>query len=187
MLNVAVLMGRLTADPEIRYTPNDIPVTTFCIAVDRRFSRQGAEKETDFIYVTAWRNTAEFVCKYFQKGSMIAVQGSIRVDNYTDRDGNNRTRTEVIADQVSFCGSKRETQTHGPDMGTPADQLPPDLASAYQRMQKPAANRIQRSDAYREAPEAPVQTTLAEASGSVAPETDWRAPMTPEEIDDLPF
>ena len=113
MLNVAVLMGRLVADPELRHTPSDIPVTTIRIAVDRNYSRQGAEKQTDFIDVTAWRERAEFICRYFHKGSMIAVQGSIRVDNYTDRDGNKRTRVEVVADNVSFCGSKRETEAYG--------------------------------------------------------------------------
>ena len=109
MLNVAVLMGRLVADPELRHTPKDIPVTTIRIAVDRRFNKAGGEKQTDFIDVTAWRQTADFICRYFRKGSMIAVQGSIRVDSYTDRDGNKRSRFEVVADNVSFCGSKRET------------------------------------------------------------------------------
>lgn len=109
MINVAVLMGRLVADPELRHTPNDISVTTIRIAVDRRFNKAGGEKQTDFIDVTAWRQTAEFICRYFRKGSMIAVQGSIRVENYTDRDGNKRSRFEVVADNVSFCGEKRET------------------------------------------------------------------------------
>lgn len=112
MLNVAVLMGRLVADPELRHTPSDIPVTSIRIAVDRSYTKAGAEKQTDFIDVTAWRQTAEFICRYFRKGSMIAVQGSIRVDNYTDRDGNKRTRVEVVADNVSFCGSKRESGTY---------------------------------------------------------------------------
>lgn len=109
MLNVVVLMGRLVADPELRHTPNNVAVTTIRIAVDRNYSKAGAERQTDFIDVTAWRQTAEFVCRYFTKGSMIAVQGSLRVDNYTDRDGNKRTRYDVQADNVSFCGSKRES------------------------------------------------------------------------------
>ena len=113
MLNVVILMGRLVADPELRHTASDIPVTTIRIAVDRRYSRKDGEKETDFIDVTAWRHTAEFVCRYFRRGSMIAVQGSIRVENYTDRDGNKRTRVGVLADNVSFCGGKRETNPNG--------------------------------------------------------------------------
>lgn len=109
MLNVVVLMGRLVADPELRHTPNDVAVTTIRIAVDRKYSKAGADKQTDFIDVTAWRQTAEFICRYFTKGSMIAVQGSLRVDNYTDHDGNKRTRYDVQADNVSFCGGKRES------------------------------------------------------------------------------
>lgn len=108
MLNVVVLMGRLVADPELRHTPTEVAVTTIRIAVDRSYSKAGAERQTDFIDVTCWRQTAEFVCRYFRKGSMIAVQGSLRVDNYTDRDGNKRTRYDVQAENVSFCGSKRE-------------------------------------------------------------------------------
>ena len=113
MLNVVVLMGRLVADPELRHTPNDVAVTSIRIAVDRNYSRSGAEKQTDFIDVTAWRQTAELICRYFSKGSMIAIQGSLHVDNYTDRDGNKRTRYEVVADNVQFCGGKRESGTYG--------------------------------------------------------------------------
>lgn len=107
MLNVVVLMGRLVADPELRHTPNNVAVTTFRIAVDRAYSK-GTDKQADFIDITAWRQTAEFVCRYFTKGSMIAVQGSLRVDNYTDKDGNKRTKYAVQADNVSFCGSKKD-------------------------------------------------------------------------------
>ncbi|MCH4239747.1 MAG: single-stranded DNA-binding protein [Oscillospiraceae bacterium] len=112
MLNVVVLMGRLVADPELRHTPNDVAVTSIRIAVDRNYSKSGAEKQADFIDVTAWRQTAEFICRYFTKGSMIAVQGSLRVDNYTDRDGNKRTRYDVQADNVSFCGGKRDSGSY---------------------------------------------------------------------------
>lgn len=111
MLNVVVLMGRLVADPELRHTPNDVAVTGFRIAVDRAYSK-GQDKQADFIDVTAWRQTAEFVCRYFTKGSMIAVQGSLRVDNYTDKEGNKRTRCSVQAENVSFCGGKKEASEY---------------------------------------------------------------------------
>ena len=117
MLNTAILMGRLTADPELKTTQNGVSVTSFCVAVDRRFQRQGEEKQTDFINVVAWRQTADFVSRYFHKGSMIAVQGSIQTRNYEDKNGNKRTAVEIVADNVSFCGSKSESdgqQTQNP-------------------------------------------------------------------------
>ena len=106
MLNVAIIMGRLTADPELRTTASGVAVTTFSVAVDRRFQRQGEEKQTDFINVVAWRQTAEFVSRYFHRGSMIAVRGSIQQRNYEDKNGNKRTATEIIAEEVLFGGSK---------------------------------------------------------------------------------
>ena len=108
MLNCAVLMGRLVADPELRTTTSGISVTSFRIAVDRSFVRQGEERQADFIDIVAWRQTADFVCRYFRKGSMIAVQGSIQTRAYEDKQGNKRTAVEVVADNVSFCGSKSE-------------------------------------------------------------------------------
>ena len=113
MLNCAVLMGRLVADPELRTTTSGISVTSFRIAVDRSFVRQGEERQADFIDIVAWRQTAEFVSRYFRKGSMIAVQGSIQTRNYEDKQGNKRTAVEVVADNVSFCGSKAESGTQG--------------------------------------------------------------------------
>lgn len=113
MLNCAVLMGRLVADPELRTTPNGISVTTFRIAVDRSYVRQGEERQADFIDIVAWRQTADFVTRYFRKGSMIAVQGSIQTRSYEDKMGNKRTAVEVVADNVSFCGSKSESGTTG--------------------------------------------------------------------------
>ncbi len=124
MLNCAVIMGRLTADPELRTTNSGVSVTTFSVAVDRRFSRQGEEKQTDFINVVAWRQTAEFVTRYFHKGSMIAVQGSIQTRNYEDRNGNKRTAFEIVADNVSFCGSKAETGTGAAPAARPAAPAP---------------------------------------------------------------
>ncbi|MBR6784793.1 MAG: single-stranded DNA-binding protein [Clostridia bacterium] len=111
MLNNAVIMGRLVADPELRTTGNGNSVTTFTVAVDRRFVRQGEERQTDFIDVVAWRQTAEFVNRYFRKGSMIAVQGSIQTRMYEDKNGNKRKAVEIVADNASFCGSKAESGT----------------------------------------------------------------------------
>lgn len=106
MLNHIVLMGRLTRDPELRYTQNQIPVSSFRIAVDRDFGR-GEERQTDFFDCSAWRQTAEFVSKYFQKGSMAVVSGRLQMREWTDRDGNKRTTPEVVADNVYFGESKR--------------------------------------------------------------------------------
>lgn len=113
MLNVAVLMGRLVADPELRHTPNDVAVTSFTIAVDRSYVKSGAERQADFIDIVAWRSTAEFVCKYFRKGQLIAVQGSIQTRSYQDKDGNKRKAFEIVADNVHFAESKRDSGTPG--------------------------------------------------------------------------
>ena len=111
MLNNAVIMGRLVADPELRTTGSGISVSSFTVAVDRRFNRQGEDRQADFIDIIAWRQTAEFVCKYFRKGSMIAVQGYIQTRMYEDKNGNKRKAVEIVADNVSFCGSKSESGT----------------------------------------------------------------------------
>ena len=110
MLNCAVIMGRLTADPELKTTNSGLSVTSFCVAVDRPYKKDGKERETDFINVVAWRQTAEFVTSYFHKGSMIAIEGSLRTNKYTDKNGNNRTSFFVLANNVSFCGSKSDSQ-----------------------------------------------------------------------------
>ncbi len=109
MLNVIALMGRLTADPELRRTPSDIAVTTITIAVDRGYVRQGEERQTDFIPVVCWRQSAELVCKYFKKGDMIAVNGRLQSRKYEDSQGNKRTAYEVVADSVHFTGSRRDS------------------------------------------------------------------------------
>lgn len=111
MINVAVIMGRLTADPELKTTQGGNSVCSFTVAVDRNYAPQGQERKTDFINVVAWRSTAEFVSKWFRKGQMIALQGPIQVRNYEDRNGNKRTAVEIIANEVSFCGSKAEQGT----------------------------------------------------------------------------
>ncbi len=112
MLNVAAIMGRLTYDPELKATPSGVSVCHFTVACDRSYARQGEERKTDFINVTAWRQTAEFVSRYFHKGSMIAVDGSIAVENYTDRDGNKRTDVHIVANNVSFCGPKSDNNNY---------------------------------------------------------------------------
>lgn len=107
MLNKAIIMGRLTRDPELKYTPSNVAVCSFSVAVDRKFVKQGEERQTDFINVVAWRSTAEFICKYFTKGRMINVIGSIQTRSWDDTDGKKHYATEIVADEVNFCGDKR--------------------------------------------------------------------------------
>lgn len=116
-------MGRLTADPELRQTPSGVSVTRFTVAVDRGYVKAGEERKADFINVVAWRQTAEFVSRYFQKGSMIAVQGSIQTGSY-EKDGVKRYTVEISADNVSFCGSKSETGTSGAPSATVSTAAP---------------------------------------------------------------
>ena len=111
MLNVAVLTGRLVADPELKHTPNDIPVTSFTIAVNRKFAKTGEERQTDFIDIVAWRSTAEFVSKYFKKGQLISIEGSIQTRTYQDKDGNKRKAFEVVANNVYFTESKKSADS----------------------------------------------------------------------------
>lgn len=116
MINTVALMGRLTADPELKHTPNGVAVVSFCIAVNRKFKDQQA----DFINCVAWRQTAEFICKYFGKGQMIALKGSIQTRNYTDRDGNKRNATEVLVENASFCESKKNESNSRPSLSAAA-------------------------------------------------------------------
>ena len=106
-------MGRLTRDPELRRTQSGTAVTSFSLAVDRDYKSQSGEKETDFIDVVAWRSTAEFVSKYFQKGSLIAIEGSLQTRQYQDKNGNNRTAVEVVANNVNFAGPKSNGSNQG--------------------------------------------------------------------------
>lgn len=106
MLNIIALMGRIVAEPELRHTPNGIATCTFRIAVERSFARAGEERKADFIDIVTWRKTAEFVCKYFGKGSLIAVNGSLQTRSYEDKNGNRRTAYEVVADNIHFAESK---------------------------------------------------------------------------------
>lgn len=107
MLNKALLQGRFTADPELRHTASSIPVTTFTLAVNRSYQKDG-KQETDFINCVAWRSTAEFVCKYFQKGMQAVVDGSIQTRSYTDKDENHRTAFEVVVGNIYFADSKKD-------------------------------------------------------------------------------
>ena len=119
MLNHIVLMGRLTRDPELRRTGSGTPVATFTLAVDRDFSnnRETGEKETDFIDIVVWRNTAEFVSKYFTKGRMAVVSGRLQIRNWNDKDGNKRRSAEVVADNVYFGDSRRDDQPGSSSFG----------------------------------------------------------------------
>jgi single-strand DNA-binding protein len=110
MLNCVTLMGRLVADPDMRVTTTNKSVINFRIAVDRSYTKNG-NREADFISIVAWESTADFVYKYFHKGDMIALQGSIQTRNYEDKDGNKRTAFEVVAKEVSFCGGKNENSS----------------------------------------------------------------------------
>ena len=108
MFNLVVLTGRLTADPELKTTPNGIPVTSFSIAVNRNY-RSGEEPQTDFINIVAWRKTAEFITRFFKKGSLIGIEGSIQTRRYTDKNGANRTAFEVVVNNAQFVESKRDS------------------------------------------------------------------------------
>ena len=124
MLNRVVLMGRLVADPELRTTPGGVMVATIRLAVDRDFkNKQTGERETDFINVVAWRQTAEFVSRYFAKGRMAVVEGRLQIRPYTDRDGNKRTAAEVVAENIYFGDSRRDGEGGGyapPPFAAPA-------------------------------------------------------------------
>lgn len=111
MLNKITLMGRLTRDPELRRTDSGVSVTSFTLAVDRDFtSKTTGEKETDFIDCVAWRGTAEFISRYFEKGKMAVVSGNLQIRNWTDKEGNKRKNAEVIVSDIYFCERPRERE-----------------------------------------------------------------------------
>jgi single-strand DNA-binding protein len=119
MLNTITIMGRLTRDPELRRTGSGVAVASFCLAVDRDYNpKDGGERETDFIDVTAWRGTAEFISKYFTKGSMAIVSGRLQIRNWTDKDGNKRRSAEVVADSVYFGESRKSDRVNPADQAT---------------------------------------------------------------------
>ena len=163
MLNHIVLMGRLTRDPELRYTQSQTPVASFRIAVDRDFGgRDGAERQTDFIDIVAWRSTAEFVSKYFTKGSMAVVSGRLQMRDWTDRDGNKRTSAEVVADNVYFGDSKRDRGENAGGYQAPRgnDGYQPRSNEAYQSR----GNRYQSFDS---APSASAFSELSDTDGEL--------------------
>lgn len=114
MINNVVLMGRMTADAEVKLTQSGTPVTSFSIAVERSYKQDG-ERQTDFINIVAWRGTAEFIGRHFHKGDMIAICGAIQTRKYEDKNGNKITAVEVVADNVSFCGSKKDNSNNAKD------------------------------------------------------------------------
>lgn len=120
MLNVSAIVGRLVAAPQLKHTPQGTSVVSFTVAVERSYCRPGEQRQADFIDCVAWRGTAEFVCKYFGKGSMIAVDGCLQTRTFQDKNGSNRKATEILASSVSFCGSKA-----APADSTPAQAQPP--------------------------------------------------------------
>ena len=159
MLNSIILMGRLVADPELRSTQTGIPVVSFTLAVDRDFAdKQTGQRQTDFIDIVAWRQTAEFASRYFRKGQLVAAQGTLQTRKYEDKNGNKRTAFEVQADKLHFAEGKREGGGQGGGYQSPAD---------YYSAQAPAA-----------------QPSLPEPSSFSSGSDD---DFTPVPDDDLPF
>ncbi|MGC8862842.1 MAG: single-stranded DNA-binding protein [Armatimonadota bacterium] len=113
-MNVVVLIGRLVADPELKYTPSGVAVATFRIAVDRRFKSESGERETDFIDIVVWRQQAEFAANYLSKGRLVAIQGRMQTRSWVQQDGQKRWKTEVVADQVQFLDRPKEAAEPGP-------------------------------------------------------------------------
>ncbi|NLF34431.1 MAG: single-stranded DNA-binding protein [Clostridiales bacterium] len=121
MLNRIILMGRLTRDPELRHTPSGVPVASFSLAVDRDYKdKQTGEKSTDFIDIVTWRQTAEFVSRFFTKGRMAVVEGRLQIRDWTDREGNKRRSAEVVADNVYFGDSRRDADGGSASARAPA-------------------------------------------------------------------
>ena len=161
MLNHIVLMGRLTRDPELRYTQSQLPVATFSLACERDFGgRDGSEKQTDFIDIVAWRQTAEFVSKYFTKGAMAVVSGRLQLRDWTDKEGNKRRSAEVVADNVYFGESKRSREENG---------SAPRASDSYRSNDN---YRASSSDNYRSYDAAPAASAFSELS-----DTDGELPF----------
>ncbi len=137
MFNLVVLTGRLTVDPELKTTPSGVSVTTFSIAVDRPY-RKDKEQDTDFITIVAWRQTAEFITHYFTKGSLIGIEGSIQTRRYQDKNGNNRTAFEVVANNAQFVMPKSAAErAFNQDVGNnvpESDDLPESNSEGFQDM-----------------------------------------------------
>jgi single-strand DNA-binding protein len=117
MYNRTIIVGRLTADPELKQTPNGVSVCSFSVAVSRAYAPKGGERQTDFFNVVAWRSTAEFICRYFIKGNALLIEGSMESREYTDKNNQNRRVWELIANNVSFVESKKDSQGGGHNAG----------------------------------------------------------------------
>lgn len=143
-LNKVILIGNLTADPELKQTPSGVSVTSFSIGVQRRFKDAATGSyQSDFINIVAWRQTAEFICKYFRKGRPICIVGSIQVRNYTDQQGNKRYVTEVVADEATFTDNKADTGTNAPAFAGMPDSAPAFNAGTQQAQAQPAAPKFE--------------------------------------------
>lgn len=125
MLNAVTLQGRLVAGPELRRTPSGVSACSFRIAVERSFAKQGEERKADFIDIVTWRQTAEFVCKCFAKGSQILVQGEVQTRSYEDKNGAKRTVVEIVADKVHFDGAKQDSRAQVPAAANAVNAAPP--------------------------------------------------------------
>lgn len=136
MYNRIILMGRLTRDPELKTTASGISMCRFSIAVERRYAKQGEERQTDFFDITCFRQQAEFICKYFTKGRPILVEGTLQNNNYTDQNGVKHYSTAIMADSVSFCGDKRSEQS-GSDSVQHAQRPAPQPQTAANHVDKP--------------------------------------------------
>ncbi len=170
MYNRIILMGRLTKDPELKTTQSGVTMCRFSIAVDRAYSK-GQEKQTDFFDITAWRNTAEFVSKYFTKGRMILVDGKLQNNNYTDQNGVKQYRNAIIADNVAFCGDKSGNQQNG--------QAPP--------AQQPYQNQYQQGYAQNQGYQQPYQQGYNQPQqGYAQPQQNYQQPAQNQEYRQAP-
>ena len=136
-MNKAILTGRLTKDPEHRTTPNGVSVTTFTVAVNRRYKDEEGKYPADFINCIAWRSTADFVSKYFQKGSGIGIVGSIQTRSYEDKNGNRRYVTEVVAEEAEFAGSKKQAENKEASYDTNPDDLFGEEIAGFEPVEDP--------------------------------------------------
>ena len=155
MLNRIILMGRLTADPELRQTTNGVSVATFCLAVERNYQGQTGQRQADFINCVAWRQTGEFICRYFSKGRMIAVEGSLQSRKYEDKTGAKRVAFEVIVDQAFFAGDRGQDASQAGKQAQPMQQANPagEIANRYreeQSRQQPIVYSQQPNQYYQE-------------------------------------
>ena len=178
MYNRIILMGRLTKDPELKTTQSGVTMCRFSIAVDRAYSK-GQEKQTDFFDITAWRNTAEFVSKYFTKGRMILVEGKLQNNNYTDQNGVKQYRNAIIADNVAFCGDKSGGQQNG-QQAPPAQQP---YQNQYQQgyaqnqgYQQPYQQGYNQPQQYQQPPQNYQQPAQNQGYCQAPPPQNYRAP-----------